>query len=96
VTLILDAGPLVALADEADPLQGAIEQLLSTERGALVIGQLHFDDGLDSSPAELDGHAYEQAIDSVFAVEVRGTGQDLVAVVEDRVDHLGDRCGRGA
>jgi uncharacterized protein len=37
VTLILDAGPLVALADEADPHQGVIEQLLSTERGALVI-----------------------------------------------------------
>ena len=37
---------------------------------------------------ELDRHADEQAVDAVLALEVGSAGQDLVAVVEDRVDHL--------
>jgi uncharacterized protein len=37
VTLILDTGPLVALADAADPQQGIVEEILTSEHGALVI-----------------------------------------------------------
>ena len=37
MTLVLDAAPLVALADRADPLQGAVEAALRDEPGDLVI-----------------------------------------------------------
>ena len=37
MTLVLDAAPLVALADRADPMQGAVEAALRTEPGDLVI-----------------------------------------------------------
>jgi predicted nucleic acid-binding protein len=37
VTLIVDTAPLVALADEADPLQSVVERLLREERGQLVL-----------------------------------------------------------
>ena len=37
MTLVLDAAPLVALADRADPLQGAVEAALRNEPGDLVI-----------------------------------------------------------
>ena len=37
MTLILDAGSLVALADRRDHLQADVEQLLEAEHGALVI-----------------------------------------------------------
>ncbi len=37
MTLVLDAAPLVALADRADPMQGAVEAALRNEPGDLVI-----------------------------------------------------------
>lgn len=37
MTLVLDAGPLVAVADRRDPLQSRIEALLREEAGELVI-----------------------------------------------------------
>ena len=37
MTLLLDAGPLVALADPAEPQRDAILDVLTTETGALVI-----------------------------------------------------------
>ena len=37
MTLVLDAGPLVALADRRDPMQPAIEQLLRDEAGQLLV-----------------------------------------------------------
>jgi predicted nucleic acid-binding protein len=37
LTLVLDAAPLVALADRADPMQGAVEAALRSEPGDLVI-----------------------------------------------------------
>jgi hypothetical protein len=37
VTLIIDAAPLVALADRRDPLQTAVREVLVTEPGNLVI-----------------------------------------------------------
>jgi uncharacterized protein len=37
VTLVLDAAPLVALADRADPMQGTVEAALREEPGDLVI-----------------------------------------------------------
>lgn len=37
MTLIVDAAPLVALADRRDPLQGAVRSVLTTEQGALVV-----------------------------------------------------------
>jgi predicted nucleic acid-binding protein len=37
VTLVLDAGPLVALADQGDPFQADVERILRSERGALVL-----------------------------------------------------------
>ncbi len=37
MTLVLDAAPLVALADRADPLQGRVEAALRDEPGDLVI-----------------------------------------------------------
>jgi hypothetical protein len=37
VTLLLDAAPLVAVADRRDPMQSRIEALLHAERGPLVI-----------------------------------------------------------
>ncbi|HEX9234736.1 MAG TPA: PIN domain-containing protein [Actinomycetota bacterium] len=37
MTAILDAGPLVALADQNDPMQPAIERLLRRERGTLIV-----------------------------------------------------------
>jgi len=37
VTLVIDAAPLVALADRADPMRGAIEAVLRNEPGDLVI-----------------------------------------------------------
>jgi predicted nucleic acid-binding protein len=37
VTLIVDAGPLVALADADDPLQPEVEAVLRREPGALVV-----------------------------------------------------------
>jgi predicted nucleic acid-binding protein len=35
--LVLDAAPLVALADRADPLQGRVEHILRNEPGELLI-----------------------------------------------------------
>ena len=37
MTLVIDAAPLVALADRADPMQGAVEAALRSEPGDLVI-----------------------------------------------------------
>ena len=37
MTLVLDAAPLVALADRADPMQGTVEAALREEPGDLVI-----------------------------------------------------------
>jgi predicted nucleic acid-binding protein len=37
VTLILDAAPLIALADANDRFQPAVERVLRAERGALII-----------------------------------------------------------
>ena len=37
MTLLIDAGPLVALADPAEPQRDAILDVLTTETGALVI-----------------------------------------------------------
>jgi predicted nucleic acid-binding protein len=37
LTLIVDAAPLVALADERDPAGPAVERLLREEQGALVV-----------------------------------------------------------
>ncbi|MGQ0669984.1 MAG: hypothetical protein ACT4PO_09985 [Actinomycetota bacterium] len=37
MTLILDAAPLVALADRRDPAKPTIEALLRAEEGSLVI-----------------------------------------------------------
>lgn len=37
MTVVLDAGPLVALADENDPMQGVVEGLLRRERGSLIL-----------------------------------------------------------
>lgn len=37
MTLVLDAAPLVAVADRRDPLKGSIERLLVEEPGELVI-----------------------------------------------------------
>jgi uncharacterized protein len=37
LTLLVDAGPLVALADPNEPLRGSILQVVSTEPGSLVI-----------------------------------------------------------
>ena len=37
MTLILDTGPLVAVADRNDRMQGAVERLLRTESGELVV-----------------------------------------------------------
>lgn len=37
MTLIVDAAPLVALADRRDPLQGAVREALVSESGGLVI-----------------------------------------------------------
>ena len=37
MTLILDTGPLVAVADRNDRLQGPVEEMLRTEPGELVV-----------------------------------------------------------
>jgi hypothetical protein len=37
VTLVVDAAPLVALGDEADPLQAIVERILRDEPGHLVL-----------------------------------------------------------
>jgi uncharacterized protein len=37
VTLLVDAAPLVALADRRDPLRHAVREVLEAERGALVL-----------------------------------------------------------
>lgn len=37
MTLVIDAGPLVAVADEAEPLRGQILDVLDAERGGLMI-----------------------------------------------------------
>ena len=37
MTLLIDAAPLVALADRKDPLRHAVREVLEAERGALVI-----------------------------------------------------------
>ncbi len=37
MTLVIDAGPLVAVADERDPRRGEIHELLRAERGRLFI-----------------------------------------------------------
>ncbi len=37
MTLIVDAGPLVALGDRRDPMQAVVERLLRDEPGSLVV-----------------------------------------------------------
>jgi uncharacterized protein len=37
VTLIVDAGPVITLGDEADSLQGVIERILGEEPGQIVL-----------------------------------------------------------
>jgi predicted nucleic acid-binding protein len=37
VTVVIDAGPLVAFADEADPRYAAVQTIMLTEPGSLVI-----------------------------------------------------------
>src|SRR5690349_11752699 len=56
----------------------------------LVSGELDLDDLANATAAQLHRNADEQAVDAVLAVEQHGARQDLVAVVEDRIDHLGN------
>jgi hypothetical protein len=51
---------------------------------ALVIAQLDFVDLLDARRAQFHRHSHEQAVDAVFAFEVRRTGQDLLFVLKNR------------
>ena len=51
-------------------------------------GQLDLVDLLDAARAQFHRHADEQAVDAVFAFQVRGAGQHLLLVLEDGFGHL--------
>jgi hypothetical protein len=51
---------------------------------------------LDARATKLDRHAHEQLVDAVLTPQERRAGQDLVAIVQHRIDHLADRRRRRA
>src|SRR3990170_27610 len=66
----------------------------AVERGLLGLGQLDLDDAFHTPAAQLHGHADEEALGAVLALEERGAGKDGLRVAEDGADHLGHGGGR--
>src|SRR2546425_4163199 len=58
------------------------------QRRALVSRQVDLDDLFDSPLAQLDGDAYEQAVDAVLALQISGTRKYLFLVLQNRFGHL--------
>src|ERR1019366_7296759 len=56
------------------------------ECGLLFRCQLDLNDLFNSARAELNRNAHEQPMDSVLTFQIRGAGQDFLAVVEYRVN----------
>src|SRR5581483_9638767 len=65
------------------------------ERRRLLGGQRDLQDLLDPAPPELHRHPHEEPLDPVLALQVRRARQDLPLVLQDGLDHLDDRRGRG-
>src|SRR6266849_5124588 len=59
-----------------------------------VSSQLDLDDLLDPLGAQLHRYADVEAVDAILSVKVGGAGQNLLLVLQDRLDHLGDGRGR--
>jgi hypothetical protein len=76
---------------------------MSSFTAAALLSRAAFSSGVSlismifSMPLEpsLHRHANEQSVDAVFAFQVRGAGQNLLLVFEDRLHHLGGRGRRG-
>src|SRR5574341_159510 len=64
------------------------------ERRLLVRRERDLDDLLDARAAELHRHADVEPLHPVLAVQVRRARQDLLLVLEDRLEHLDRRGGR--
>src|ERR1041384_3096502 len=64
------------------------------EGGLLVLLQLDLDDLLDPVAPELDRPPDVEALGPLRPVQVRGAGQDLLLVLEDRLHHLPRGGGR--
>src|SRR3954453_19286874 len=58
------------------------------ERGAFVLRQRDLDDLLDPVSPELHRNADVEVVEAVLAGQIRGTGEDLAFVFQDRLDHL--------
>ena len=64
------------------------------KRGLLVGGQLDLDDLLDAVGAQLHGHADEQVVDAVLALQEHRARHDLLLILQDRLDHQRGRRAR--
>src|ERR1022692_5128312 len=64
------------------------------KRGPLLIGERDIDHFEEAALAEPAGHAGEQPVDAVLALEMHGARQHLAGIEHDRVDHLRDRGAR--
>src|SRR5260221_3745645 len=76
-----------------------VEQFLNrgrrlVERCLLVRRQGDVDDLFDAVAAELYRHADVEVLQPVFALQVRGAGEDLALVLQDGFDHLYGGCPR--
>ena len=62
------------------------------QRGLLLRGELDLNDLLDAFGAKLHRNANVQASDAILAIEIRGAGENLLLVFQNRFDHLSG-CG---
>src|ERR1700722_2727858 len=58
----------------------------------LFWSEFDFDDLLDTLGAEFHRDADKEPVDTVFSVQIGGTGENLFLVFENGLDHF---CGRG-
>src|SRR6516165_1819363 len=90
----VSAIPAISLhSDDLDQLSHSISALF--QRGLFFSGEFDFDNLLQAVGAQLTWHPYEQVFDPILALEINGTGQDFLLVLEDGLDHLGCRRGGG-
>src|SRR5512140_2586554 len=82
----------VLAGEKAAQLLDGVGRLLQS--GCLIGRQLQLDDPLEAAGPEHHRDAHVEALDPVLAFEERGARENLLLVLEDRVDHL-DRGGRG-
>lgn len=93
MTLLLDAGPLVALADAGEPLRDAIHDTLLSEAGALVLpaqttAEIDYMLGRRFGPAARRAFLADLASERFVVAALEPAEYDLVVALERRYEDL--------